>query len=380
MKYAYWFVKILLACLVIMNDPRPILKLSKSELLFVVLAFIYAAAIFISVFLAPNPGLVKVQLSLSSSGNDILSSGGMDLLGFCLGIVIAFSFRYDPAYESERSFRFFWISLSISLVLAYFLSHETFDLDTNNARYDANSTINSIMYGQTGCALALVSILGAIGNKKWGMKILFLLTFVLGLVSIGKAGSRSPVIVLLIVSIFYFIARMGKFRGVLIISIFGVLVLVLINPIITFLDSIGSSLAVRLTSMIVDKNTSGRDEIYANTWNLIKENPLFGTSYLIPSGAGAGGYPHNYILEVFMATGLVGGIPFLILLGMAIFKSFRIFKSQHPSSWIALLFLQMVVYGMFSSGLYTSQDFWVLLFFMISLNLNILRKPQYAIN
>lgn len=208
------------------------------------------------------------------------------------------------------------------------------------------------------------------------MKLLFLLTFVLGLVSIGKAGSRSPVIVLVIVATFYFIAKMGKFKGIVVIGIFGMLVLALINPIIDFLNSIGSSLAVRLTSMIVDKNTSGRDEIYANTWNLIKESPLLGSTYLIPNGAGAGGYPHNYILEVFMATGLLGGIPFLVLLGLSIFKSFRIFKSSHPASWIAILYLQIVVYGMFSSGLYTSQDFWALLFFMISMNLRTGHRPK----
>jgi O-antigen ligase len=232
------------------------------------------------------------------------------------------------------------------------------------------------MYGQTGCALALISIFGFMNNKKSVLRILFIISFILGMVSIGRAGSRSPVIALITVSIFYLIARGGIFKIVLIgISVVSV-IFILINQIIAFLDSIGSSLTVRLTSMIVEKDTSGRDAIYQNTWNLIKESPFFGSFYVIRSGVGAGGYPHNFLLEVFLATGLFGGIPFLILLVISIYRSFKLIRNRHQSCWIVVLYLQIIVYGMFSTGLYSSQDFWVLLFFIISMNKIIFQKNR----
>lgn len=373
-KYAYWFVKVFLACVIIYKDKRSLLNPSQIELLYFLLVLIYAAIIFIDIFVAPD--------SILSKTDTFVSSGVVDFVGFCLGVIIAFSFRYDPAYHSEKSLRFFWVSLTVALILSYFLSIESFDLDTTNGRYDANTTINSIMYGQAGCALALISILGALESKKRFVKILFIITILVGLVSIGKAGSRSPVIVLGIVSIFYFIARGGIYKSVLIIASILSVIIIFINQIIAFLESIGSTLVVRLTSMIMDKETSGRDAIYTNAWNLIKESPFFGSFYLIRSGPGIGGYPHNFLLEVFMATGLFGGIPFMILLIISIYRSYKIIKNRHQASWIAVLYLQIIAYGMFSTGLYTSQDFWVLLFFVISMNrtifLNSREKLQFS--
>jgi O-antigen ligase len=365
-KYSYWFIKVLLACLVISKDRRPLLNLGRLEIAYVLLVLLYAIIIFVDVFVAPYPGLAK--------SDTFFMSGLTDFAGFILGIIIAFSFRYDPAYHSERSFEFFWISLAIALVLSYFLAFENVDLDTSNVRFDANSTINSIMYGQTGCAMALISIFGFVNNKKRLYKALFFATFLLGLISISKAGSRSPVIVLAVVSIFYFIARVGVVKSLFIVLAFVTVLLVFINQILALMTSMGSTLATRLTSMVVENDSSGRDGIYANAWSLIKEYPLFGSFYLLQNGVGAGGYPHNFLLEIFMATGIVGGIPFVILLLVSVYRAFKLLKSRHESSWIVMLYLQVIVYGMFSTGLYTSQDFWVLLFFMISMHKTVLSK------
>ncbi|MGD1892410.1 MAG: O-antigen ligase family protein [Cyclobacteriaceae bacterium] len=352
-KYLFWVVRLSLALWIIYKDYRSDFRLSLFEFLFVILALIYTTNLFIDVFLDPIPALKN--------------SGVTDFVGFCIGIILSFSFRYDPAFHSESSFQFFWVSLTFGLIVAYFLAVENVQFDVSNVRYDANSTINTIMYGQTGCALALISLFGLIHYKKALLKILFALTFVVGLLSIAKAGSRSPVVVLALVSIFYMIARLGKVKGLLILSTVVGLILINIKAIIGLLSSLGSSLAIRLTSMIQEGETSGRDVIYTNTLSIIQESPIFGSYYLIPKGIGAGGYPHNYFLEVFMATGIVGGSIFLALVLYSVYQSYSLIKSRHFSSWIVVLYLQILVYGMFSTGLYTSQDFWILLFYIGSL-------------
>lgn len=362
-KNAFWVIKLLLALWVIYKIRDSLFRFSLLEFSFFIVSFIYLTNLYVDIFIDPLPFLNR-------------SEGIMDFIGFCLGILIALSFRYDPDFHSEKSFLFFWVSLTIGLILAYFFAIENLKLDHSNVRYDANSTVNTINYGIAGCTLSLISVYGLVNYKSNTYKLLFLLTFAIGLISIGKAGSRSPVVVLALISAFYFVARLGFIKGVLIIGACIGLTILSLEIIIELLESMGSTLATRLTNMIVEGETSGRDSIYSNVFSIIERSPVFGSYYLVPSGKGAGLYPHNFILEVFMTTGLVGGVPFMILLCISIFKSYKLLKIRHPSSWIAMIFLQIIGYGMFSTGLYTSQDFWAMLFFMLSLNICTVKSQQ----
>ncbi|MBA3285875.1 MAG: O-antigen ligase family protein [Nitrosopumilus sp.] len=127
--------------------------------------------------------------------------------------------------------------------------------------------------------------------------------------------------------------------------------------------------------MIEEGESSGRDQIYKHTLNIINESPIFGAYYVIPYGLQQGSYPHNFFLEAFLATGVVGGVLYVCLVFYSIYKCYNLIKQDHGSSWILLLYLQMICFGMFSTGLYSSQDFWILLFFVFSINLT--KRTQY---
>ncbi len=355
-RYGYWLVKLLFACWVINKSKKSFFHFNRYETLFLIVFFIYAANIFVDVFLFP--------LHRFSS-----TVGSINFVGFLLILILAFSFRYEPAYHSEKSFWFFVLSLALGLIIAYFHAFENHELDNHNVRYDANTTVNSIWYGQMGCALALAAIYGLINYKKKLVKVFLIFSFLLGMFSIAKAGSRSPVVVLAAVSMFFFMAKLGKLKGIIIICVVIGLLFIFIDPIMDLLASMGSTLAVRLRSISPSGGSSGRDVIWENVLNLISESPLLGVYYLVPSGSGAGLYPHNFFLEVFMATGFLGGVPFMILIIISIIQSYKIIKMKHPASWIIILYLQIVVYGMFSTGLYSSQDFWCLLFYILSIKI-----------
>ncbi len=220
-----------------------------------------------------------------------------------------------------------------------------------------------------GCALSLASIHGLLKYKKKSLKFFFTISFLIGMLSIAKAGSRSPVVVLALVMIFYFITKLGIFRGLVIIGILGGLMIIFINPIIDLLTSMGSTIAIRLTSMVVKGEGNGREVIYKRVLDIIDQAPILGSYYLIPYGPFAGMYAHNFFLEVFMATGFLGGIPFTILILISLIKSYKLIRAEHPSSWVIILYLQILGYGMFSTGLYSSQDFWALLFYIMSIKL-----------
>ena len=355
-KFIFWGIKMLLSIWVIAKTKNTFSRFNVQQMLYLLVFFIYAANIYVDVFISPLPILEHF-------------TGVMDFIGFLIALILAFSFRYDPAYESQKSFNFFWVTLTIGLIMAYFMAIENLKLDVGNVRYDANSTVNTISYGQMGCALALISVYGITNNKKGGSRFLFFITFLIGLVSIAKAGSRSPVVVLVGVCAFYFMAKSGFIKGIMILGSMVLLFLIFYQPIMSLLNSMGSSIAIRIQSAIENKETSGRDVIWTNTLSIIQQSPIFGAYYIVPTGFGAGHYPHNFFLEVFLATGFVGGVPFVILTFTALVKSYRLIKMNHPCSWIIIMFLQIIVFGNFSTGLYSSQDYWILAFYICSIDM-----------
>jgi hypothetical protein len=349
----FWAIKILLAVWLISKTKRTFFNLSALEYVYLFVFLVYGARMYVNIFINPLPVL--------NYGN-----GVMDFIGFCIILILFFSFRYNEAYHSERSFQFFWITLTVGLIIAYFTAFENVKLDVNNVRYDANSTVNSINYGQMGCALSIVSVFALTKQGKLFTKLIFCLTFLIGMISIAKAGSRSPVAVLAFVTIFFFVARMGTLKSLVILLTISVILVFSYQVILDLLSSMGSSIAIRLQSAVVDNESNGRDEIWQNTMNIIGQSPYFGNYYIIPSGIGAGAYPHNFYLEAFMTTGMLGGVPFLFLVVVSLVRSYRLLQQKHPASWIVMLFLQLVIFGCFSTSLYSSQDFWVLLFFVLS--------------
>jgi O-antigen ligase len=348
--YGFWALKAVTAFWLITRHQKKIYDLRWEEKLFFFVAAIYFLNIFIDVFWQNYP---------TGIGSPV------DLIGFFLSILIALSFRYDSAFCSDSSYYFFLATLSLGLAIAFFLAEQA-PLPLIG-RYDANSTVNTINYGQMGCAMSIVALYGFFNRPFKYSKIVYPILFLLGIVSIMKAGSRSPVVVLLAVGVFYFFAKSGLAKGLLAVGCSAVALYFSIGLLIELSEAVGSGIASRLLSAVESGETSGRDVIYVNAIGHFKDSPLFGDFYLIPSGVGKGGYPHNFFLEAFMTTGLIGGIPFLIMVLLALRKSFGLLRHRHKSGWIILLFVQMIVYGMFSSSLYSSQDFWALCFFLLSM-------------
>lgn len=354
LRLAFWGVKVLLAFWIIASNRKILFNFSRWENLILIIYLIYGVNIFINVFINPLP---------ITKGND----GVIDFVGFAVIIILMLSFRFDSAFSSNFSFLFFAVTLTLGLVIAYFHAIPNYTLDFNHVRYDANSTVNSIGYGQSGCALSLISIFGIINYKKGWMRILFAIAFIIGMLSIAKAGSRSPVVVLIVVMTFYFMARLGSINGIFIIGIIGLLMFLFIDQIVEIMSLVGSDLADRMVSMVQNKESSGRDEIWTNVIHIIQASPIFGKYYVVPTGTGSGLYPHNFFLEIFMGTGVIGGIPFIILIFYSLSKSYKLLHVKHPSTWIIILYLQMIFFGMFSTSLYSSQDFWTLVFYVVSI-------------
>ncbi|MEO7960155.1 MAG: hypothetical protein ABIR19_01335, partial [Ginsengibacter sp.] len=185
-KNIFWLIRILLACWVIFKEQQSLFHFNAVQRLYLAVCVIYMVNIMIDVYFDPNYSILSK------------TNGTMDLIGFFIDLLLAFTFRHDHTFDSENSFKFFWISLTIGLLLAFHFARLTPRLllfDDETTRYDANSTVNTINYGQYGCALCIVSIYAMLKQKQVMWKLFFIVITVIGLLSIVKAGSRSPVVV-----------------------------------------------------------------------------------------------------------------------------------------------------------------------------------------
>ena len=120
--------------------------------------------------------------------------------------------------------------------------------------------------------------------------------------------------------------------------------------------SSGSSSAVRI-------------DIWRFALNHFADSPFLGSSLEV---AETGHHPHNIFIEVLMATGVVGFIPFIFLLGKTTQYSLYIFKHKPELSWVAAIFLQNVIHSSFSGAIYGSS--W--LFFSMAVILSLDMKPE----
>lgn len=106
---------------------------------------------------------------------------------------------------------------------------------------------------------------------------------------------------------------------------------------------------------------SGRDEIYENTLNIIKNNLLIGKG--MPALREIGSrfdYPHNIFLQILMEFGILGIVLFLVVL-IRIYKSYS--KKTVEEKEFFIIVILMNIRLLFSSSYLVYPMFWIMLFF-----------------
>jgi O-antigen ligase len=103
--------------------------------------------------------------------------------------------------------------------------------------------------------------------------------------------------------------------------------------------------------------------LYSLVLEKVEKNPLFGFGLELPDGLG---YPHNLILESFLALGILGGLMFIILQIYMLFQAFALLKHKNSYKaawgWLGILFIQYFIASMSSGSIYGSYVLWYLMF------------------
>lgn len=113
---------------------------------------------------------------------------------------------------------------------------------------------------------------------------------------------------------------------------------------------------------------SGRDSLYAQTWEVIQDQPVIGIGwgnfplYIFDFGSDDGTlYPHNILLEIWVEGGLIPLAGFVVLTIVAVRRAYRAATTSRWSVIIFGLLIYALANALVSSDVVGNRLMWVLL-------------------
>lgn len=243
-------------------------------------------------------------------------------------------------------------------------------------RATTNPLMNPITLGHTGTSAILLGLFSALNLRRERPSKIRLLPsaglVLAGLLVLLFSASKGPLLAaVVLVPVVLLLAVRGGTKA----PVAALLVLALVaTPFAySYVEEQGLRLEMYLSLEAITGGTStlGRLSLYEGAWNQFIRNPVLGSSLVERTWLT---YPHNAVLEAFMATGIAGGLAFTLAVLLGIVRAFQIMRYNPEMSWLSLLFLQAVIAHMLSSSLYFAPWLWGLL--GVVLGLEVMRRSM----
>lgn len=317
-------------------------------ILFLVFWAIYSVRIIHDLYLNP----IKLFPETNSS----------EYFQFAFGVVLIPSislFLILQAYKLNIEWTLKWLYRFLFLILSIALFSRAGSEVTGRTAGDI--TVGIISFGQFSATLSILSIYYLASVKLNYINIIYYtLGFLIGFSGIIVSASKSPLLALILVLFIFFVLRFQFYKSIILISLLGIFSSLYFVELITFFSQyFNSNILERILYSIEIGDDTARKKLISVAFNDFLDNPFFGNAMLIQKNGMAGTYPHNLIIESFMATGIIGGSIFILWLIKCLKASVKVIKVHSEISWIALLFLQYLIFGMFSKNLYANDLFWM---------------------
>ncbi len=319
---------------------------------------------------------VFLEVPLGTAPSDM----ALSLFAICLPtFLVLYQIRDLELYRKALP----WTMVALGVCcLASMLRTRTSQDVTLHGRYQGNDILNSVSYGHMGVTAIILGlfVLLQIGSVKraWYLRAGAGATVCLGAFSILAASSRGALVAgILVVP---FIAYLGLRRGSRLITVAMCLVLVFVVSVTaTYFSRNGLNIDRLLASAAAYDTTSDsvntRHNLIRDAWREYMDHPWFGSS-IVERNALI--YPHNAMIEAFMATGTFGGAAFALLILAAIYRATRFVRRDPAMAWIPICFFQQLIGAMFSGGLYGNVPLWGMMAIMLGADIPRTQLPLPA--
>ena len=281
------------------------------------------------------------------------------MFGACLMPFIATYLWFSQKHEVLVSKVLVVAAIAATCLLLMFASTLEYlpnGVAVNTGRYSIPS-LNPIAVGHIAASTILIGVGIFLGSASLKTREVVVLAvgIAAGVILLILANSRGPRLALGCALLFLGFARFDR-RGTIalgVVTLCGAAYLTSTQP-----AALTDGLLRRIDLMFsgVDASTSSRVLALQGAWEQFLGSPFNGDGVDVRVTRF---YPHNVILEALMTTGLLGGVPFILLLFIAFKSAFKLLRSREGSIWLSLLFVQCVVAAQLSSSIYQSTTMWV---------------------
>jgi len=203
-------------------------------------------------------------------------------------------------------------------------------------------------------------------------KVYLIINMVLSLVPFYLGSSRGSIFALFLPFLLIFLCKKNAGKSMRLLMVVAILLVAGVYLSVYF----GSNIVDRFTSIQSDIEEGSTSAIRLSLWRegleQFMNNPFFGNSLEVDKYQF---YPHNLFIEVLLSTGLIGFIPFTLLLFRGFKATINIFRNYPQYAWIGVLFLQSFMQNMFSGALYAASWFWLSLGLLFSFEFSLKKQP-----
>lgn len=290
-------------------------------------------------------------------------------VGGCLIPMMGLALSSARREALSQSVPLLWLLLFISGAVAALVGTGQID----DARYGLIQTgrlrlesLNPISLGHLGVSLAIVSLWRLIqSDRRTLLYIVLNATAVLiGAYLVAAASSRGPMLAAVVCGVVLVFALPARAR----LAGFGFIAMAI--PAVAWIGALlqGRSefLVLKRLSLLdrsAENDGSGRLDLYAQAMQDFSRSPFLGHHL---EQIDFGSYPHNIVVESFMALGILGGVLMLILVVGCLVRAVRVCATDAILGVFGLLFIQYFVGGLVSGALYSVLYFWLFVGLMLS--------------
>ena len=280
--------------------------------------------------------------------------------------------------DFSLALKWIYILSVISLVISFFLQ---VDESSKFERISGNVALDSISFSNASIVTVILSLYYLVNssNVKFKNKFIYIIVFILAFYVAFRAGSRGPIVGLLLVLLFWYSFRKKnmlrailKFMVILFILYFSSEIL------LSIITKISPVLGERFNIAISGQDLSMMNRFESYDWflNEIYKNPFFGSHFARLENGMFPGYAHNIFLDILLGFGIVGLVIFIYLLikTLNISRKLILFKNNY---WIGLITLQYIVLSISSGAYYTNPILNILIITTLMFANNINTKQIY---
>lgn len=301
---------------------------------------------------------------------DIRIDGTSQIWNYIFGICLPAYLSIIKSYEYidlEKSFWWILVLTSLTLIMTLFTNQLLLvGADQANSRIGANVAISTISFGHFGTTVIILGLYTFFNRKSnFLIKIILVVLIMLGVFCMLRAGSRGPILALVII-IFIWLFSLGKSisRSLIILFTSIISTIIFVNQILILIGQISPLIEDRLRLSIYGGSTGGRDPYYRGAINNFFQSPIWGEQFVVIFPDGSYDYSHNIILDALMGLGVIGGGLMIYFLLIAIKKSYLLINNRNRHYWICLLLVQQIMTNMVSGAFYYNPLLSVLLVFI----------------